>query len=56
MPKFIVFVHGMANFSHNRILKKCQEQLIRNQVGARHRFLGTFDDSGNFAENRRIDI
>lgn len=49
MPELIVFAHGMANFSRNRGSKKCQEQLIHNQVGARHTFLGAFDDSGNFA-------
>ncbi len=49
MPELIVFVHGMANFAHNRVSKKCQEQLVCAQIGARHKFIGAFDDSGNFA-------
>ena len=48
-PELIVFAHGMANFAHNRVSKKYQEQLVRAQIGARHKFLGAFDDSGNFA-------
>ncbi len=54
MRELIVFVHGMANFSHNRTKrgvgeKEAQERLIREQVGSCHSFLGAFDDSGNFA-------
>lgn len=54
MRELIVFVHGMANFSHNRTPrgigeKEAQERLIQEQLGSRHNFLGAFDDSGNFA-------
>lgn len=54
MRELVVFVHGMANFSHNRTQggigeKGAQERLIRKQLGSNHTFLGAFDDSGNFA-------
>ena len=49
MRELIVFAHGMANFAHKRGTKEDQERLIRTQPSARHKFLGAFDDSGNFA-------
>lgn len=53
MQELVVFVHGMANFSHNRVVgssneKEAQERLIRERLGQRHQFLGAFDDSGNY--------
>jgi len=44
-----VFVHGMANFAHNRGTKADQEHLLRDQLDRRHGFQDAFDDSGNFA-------
>lgn len=49
MQELIAFARGMANFAHNRGTKKNQERLMRDQLSARHKFLGAFDDSGNFA-------
>ncbi|MFQ5828276.1 MAG: hypothetical protein ACE5JD_03855 [Candidatus Methylomirabilia bacterium] len=49
MQELIAFAHGMGNFAHNRGTKEEQERLIRDHPDAGHRFLGAFDDSGNFA-------
>jgi hypothetical protein len=49
LRELVVFAHGMANFAHNRDTKAAQEDLIRAALADRHQFLGTFEDSGNFA-------
>lgn len=45
----VVFVHGMANFAHNRGTKADQEYLLRDRLDQRHDLRGVFDDSGNYA-------
>jgi hypothetical protein len=45
----MAFVHGMANFAHNRGTTAEQENLVRRDISLRDGFLGAFDDSGNYA-------
>jgi hypothetical protein len=47
--EFLVFVRDMADFERNRGTLVAQETLLRTKLGSRHRFLGAFDDSGNYA-------
>ena len=49
LAEAIVFVHGMANFAHNRGTKADQERLLRDRLDQRHGLRGVFDDSGNYA-------